>query len=434
MSGKWGYTLSTSGTNITSPQSVEYLSVQSRRGRAYLERSLGKTDVASLEIGSGSTIQDDILPLNLFLMPTRLDAELTYYNMTLQKGNFRVQSYLNRTDFTLSGRQGFPFYGDLDNRLWHNSVEFTAPLGARQTLVAGAVYSDDSWRVNFTQYEKQNVELYSFYLQDAINLTSQLALTLGGRVDYKPLTSTETPLRAALVYAPSPAHSFRVTAAQGFRAPTLVEYFVIAPLPPMTVYGQTDLRPEKGQSLELGYRGLWANDRLFVGLDFYRERMEDFINFQQTDPATIVFANGGKSTNTGGELELRLLLSSTSRLQFSCAYQEIEDEGAIVDFADSAPNSKASLAFLHTPLQGWFFNSWLCYSDQTTWNLATPGQFPSLATSPSYISANVYAGYTFSPKIRLGVSILNVFNEASAQFPYGERLKRAVSAGLEASL
>ncbi len=433
VSGNWGYTLSATGVNLTNPRNTESLSAQSRRGRAYLEHTFGKADLISLEVGSGSTIQDDLLQSNSFLTSSKIDAELTYYSFNLQKGNLRLQSYLNRTNFTYAA-PAFFFYSDLDNDLWHNSIEYAGPLGSRQTVVAGAVYSDDSWRISSSQYKKQSLKLYSFYLQDAINLSEKLALTLGGRVDHKPLTTTETPLRGALVYSPSPSHSFRFTAAQGFRAPTLVEYFVRLQLGPSLALGNTDLQPEKAQSLELGYRGLWAGERLFVGLDFYRTRMSDFIYSKPVDPFTTTFDNVGESTNTGGEVELRWLLAHSSRLQFSYAYQEIDDEGTSINFEASSPKSKASFAFIHTPSHGLFFNLWTYYRTKTTWNLASPGQLPSPATVPSYFSANIYAGYTFSPKVKAGVSIINVFNEPHPQYPFGDRLKRSIAAGLEASL
>lgn len=76
-SDPWGYAVSASGVNLTDIRDGERLSLQSRRGRAYLERSFGTTGLVSFELGTGSATDDEFLPWGPFAMPVRSTPQLT---------------------------------------------------------------------------------------------------------------------------------------------------------------------------------------------------------------------------------------------------------------------------------------------------------------------------------------------------------------------
>ncbi|MDZ7267511.1 MAG: TonB-dependent receptor [candidate division KSB1 bacterium] len=346
----------------------------------------------------------------------------------------RLQSYLNLIDFNADGI-GVPFHVDIANSLWHNSLEYSRPLGARQTFVLGVEFRRDAFTGNVTRNQRKRLDQYSLYLQDAIALLPKVTITLGGRIDHKPRTTTEIPLRAALVFSPSATQSFRLTAAQGFRSPSLVEYFVVSQFGPAQVLGSTALKPERAAALEAGYRGLWGNEKILLGLDFFLEALSGFIFFDQRDLTTISFVNGGKSTNTGGEAEVGLLLPHAWRVQATYAYEKISDQSSYLGFENSVPRSRAAFGVHRNPSAGIFFNLWAYTSGKTTWpfSYVSLPPVPLQVRMPSYFLVNTYAGYAFSPKVRAGISILNLTNTQRAQFPFGEKQPRTLWGGLEAS-
>jgi outer membrane receptor protein involved in Fe transport len=426
--------VSGSGLNLTDLHNVERLSMQSRRGRAYVERSFGNTGLVSFEAGAGSATEDEFLPWGPFAMPVRSTPAVTYVKANLRTGALKLQSYLNLINFDVDGI-GVPFHVDIDNSLLHNSLEYVQALGSRHSVVLGAEFRRDAFTGNVTLNQRKSLDQYSLYLQDAITVSPTLTLTLGGRIDHKPATTTEIPLRAALVFSPTPTSSFRLTAAQGFRSPSLVEYFVVSQFGPAQVLGSTDLKPEKAYALEAGYRGLWANEKIFAGLDFFHEKLSGFIFFDQRDLTTISFANGSESSNTGGEAELGVLLPRAWRIQATYSYEKISDRSPNLGFENSAPRGKASLGVHHNPQRGLFFNLWAYYTGKTTWNFSHVSlpPIPLQIRMPSYLFANAYGGYVLSPNVRLGISILNLANNQRSQFPFGEKLERTFFGGVEAS-
>ncbi|MCA9734806.1 MAG: TonB-dependent receptor [Deferribacteres bacterium] len=431
-SGPWAYSISGSGLNQADIHDAEKLTAQSRHGRAYLERSFGTTGLVSLEAGVGSSTEDEFLPWGPYAMPVRSKPEISYYKANFERGGLKMQSYLNRIDFNATG-VGVPFLVDIENSLFHNTIEFAHALGSHNTVVVGADFRRDSFKGNVTLNEEKQLDQYSVYLQDAISVLPNLTLTLGGRIDHKPETTTEFPLRGALVFSPVPNHFLRFTASQGFRSPSLVEYFVVSQFGQAQVLGSTALDPEKATALEVGYRGLWANEKLFFGVDFFREKMTDFILFDQLNPTTISFANGGESTSDGGEVEIGLLMPNAWRLQTTYSYQKISDGDLTLGFEDAAPKGKVSVGLHHNPNKGIFLNLWANYSDATTWMIAQPGQIPAPVSTESTVFVNAYGGYAFDANVRIGVSVSNLANNSRAQFPFGEKQPRSLLAGLEAS-
>ncbi|MDQ7053179.1 MAG: TonB-dependent receptor [candidate division KSB1 bacterium] len=428
--GDWGAILSLVGTNLGNPAHTRDFDLQSRRGRLYIEKEFGLDRRFSVDVGRGRAFQNELLPWGFFAMPVFSEHKLDYAKVNLQMGPFKLQSYYNDIWFNSVGR-GVPFLVQIRNSLFHNSLEFASQLGQHQTLVAGLVYRQDAFKGNVTADQRKTITQYSFYLQDVIDFSQELSLTLGGRIDSKPLTTTEIPLRAAMLYSPQPNHSFRLSVSRGFRSPSLVEYFVVSQFGSAKVVGNTNLLPEQATSYEFGYRGIWMQERMYIGLEIYHQKLSDFILFAPQDSTTISFSNGGESSNTGGELEVGLRLSNKWQINFTYAYQKINDNARFLGFQEASPATKLMFGLYRNPSRGLFVNLWAYYTSKTVWNIARPGEMPAPVVVPDYATVNLYVGYAFNPKARIGISITDLFNNSQNQFPFADTMGRVITAGLE---
>ncbi|MBN2013093.1 TonB-dependent receptor [candidate division KSB1 bacterium] len=426
------YSVSGSGSMFGAAQNAQMSAMQNRRGRAFLEMQLDEDVALSFDVGTGKAEEDQFLPWGFYAMPVRSKTELSYTKVNLRAKNLKFQGYYNLINYKSTGMGG-NFVVDMDNSLFQYSLEYAGNIGSRNTFVAGTVFQRDAFKGNVTMDLDRMIEQYSIYLQDQLRMSDHISLTLGGRIDSKPMTTTEKPLRAALVLTPSPTHSFRISVSQGFRSPSLVEYYVISQFGNARVRGSTNLKPEKAIAFEGGYRALLADNRLIISFDWFRQNISDFIYFNNLSETLITFANGGKSMSYGGELEIGWLFWNFWRLQSSYAYERISDDEKSLAFEEASPKSKVSFSIQRTPGKGFFFNMWGFFASRTKWTIAQPGQYPGLVTVPAHFNMNLYAGYAINQRIRFGFSAINLLENDHNEFPFGNDYVRTVSGILEAS-
>ena len=170
-----------------------------------------------------------------------------------------------------------------------------------------------------------------------------------------------------------------------------------------------------------------------MGLDLYYQKLSDFILFSPQDSTTISFANGGTSTNAGGELEIGVRFFRKWEANFTYAYQKIADNEAFLGFEQASPSTKLTLGLHRNAESGLFLNIWAYYIGETAWYIAQPGQMPAVTNVPSFVTVNAYFGYALNSKMRMGISISDLLNTNQNQFPFAERSGRIITAGLEAN-
>jgi iron complex outermembrane receptor protein len=173
-------------------------------------------------------------------------------------------------------------------------------------------------------------DVTSFFAQEAIDLTSQLAATAAVRYDsakfrfvdeLTPANSGErrfpraTP-RAGLTYTPWPVLSFYANYGEGFRIPTTDELFSLG-----VGTSNPDLRPVKSQTYEVGIRGRaggWLEGRAALFLT----DVKDEVIFDPTVPPFGRNQNGPKSRRQGLEVEAKLRPHDRVDLLVNYAYTD----------------------------------------------------------------------------------------------------------------
>jgi outer membrane receptor protein involved in Fe transport len=191
---------------------------------------------------------------------------------------------------------------------WGLDVDAARKLGSRQYLTLGAEYRDN-FRQVLKNFDPQPYVLYSdvrtssarwgVFAQDEIRLADPLVLSAAVRVDQDETRFVTSP-RAALIYTPNPATTFKLLAGRAFRAPNEYELefknfqYKANPL----------LKSEHIETLELIAQRFIGGD-VQVSASAFRNRLTDLTS-QHLDPADslFVFENKGEIRSKGLELGL----------------------------------------------------------------------------------------------------------------------------------
>jgi iron complex outermembrane receptor protein len=190
-------------------------------------------------------------------------------------------------------------------------VDGARKIGSRQFLTVGAEFRDDikQFMMNF---DPDPYVLYSkirnsstrqgVFAQDEIKLADALLLYTGARLDHYEGFGFATSPRAALIYTPNPATTFKFLAGRAFRAPNEYELHYAN----FQYKANPLLSPERIETLEL-IAQRFLGSGVQVSASAFRNRLTDLTN-QYLDPADslYVFENKGEIQSKGLELELNV--------------------------------------------------------------------------------------------------------------------------------
>lgn len=213
------------------------------------------------------------------------------------------------------------------------NAQLRLDVGLRHRLMLGVEAATGTLNFAFLT-ELYNGEIYavdaafvsvSAYAQDEFRISRHLNLTLGGRLDqFRGRRLAVTP-RAALVYHPSTASTFKALYGEAFRAPSLAELhdnsFLRSFLP------NPNLEPERIRTLELVWEQELTN-ALSGAVVLYDYRMRGLIG-QVYDPEGEILQrqNIDNVDARGAEVELRARLDADRQAYVSYAYQWAQEAG-----------------------------------------------------------------------------------------------------------
>jgi outer membrane receptor protein involved in Fe transport len=154
----------------------------------------------------------------------------------------------------------------------------------------------------------RSVDEKSAFLQLAYS-RARLHLLAGARYTHNELFGSNVSSRATAVYSLGESSSLKLMAGQSYRVPSLFELFFRTPT--NTVYGNTALKPEANDTVELAYTGSRGN-LYFEGLVYharydskiYRERRYPLFVSNPKD-TSLMYVNGKPFTANGVEVEAR---------------------------------------------------------------------------------------------------------------------------------
>ena len=172
-------------------------------------------------------------------------------------------------------------------------------------------------------------KIISFFAQDEYRPIEKLILTAGIREDSNSLVINEKPLyspKVSALYHITDNHSIWVSSSQTYRTPDFIDHdlSVLActstDCPPngFIYRGSTNLKPEKNLTQEIGYRGLFLDQKLKADATLFSTNVQDVIILEGDTGTT---SNNGSVTTKGAELTLNY--QYTNNLSFSTDYSYV---------------------------------------------------------------------------------------------------------------
>jgi iron complex outermembrane receptor protein len=140
----------------------------------------------------------------------------------------------------------------------------------------------------------------SLFADDMLHLRDNLSLSLGVRYDhYSDLGSFASP-RAALVWSPGSAGTFKLLAEQAFRMPNRYERYYADSI--SGFLANPDLDPERITMLEAAFERK-VTDGVYLTLSVFHYRMEDLIDQEENaEDGTVRYVNKGTLESSGLEI------------------------------------------------------------------------------------------------------------------------------------
>ncbi len=328
-------------------------------------------------------------------------------------------------------------------------------LGERHDLVWGLGYRHINDRFNntfrTTFYKRpETLELYNLYAQDRYTLRENLWLTAGVKWEHNDYTGLEIQPNLRLLWSPDERQSWWAAVSRAVHTPSRMEAsssilaYLLPPDPvdpnyplpsPLRVEGNPDIKSEKLDAFELGYR-IHPNDRLSLDATVFRYRYKDLLTFEQTGvqsfsvpdpyqpgqwihlPTGIVYGNKRSATNHGAELSLDLQARENWRLKFNYSWLDLNpqvDSGSTDRFGDrviegSAPAYQWSLRSRFNIREDLFLDLWIYHVEK----LMMSG-YSQPWPIPAYNSFNLrLAGR--SGRMEWSVSGFNLLRKRHAEF------------------
>ncbi len=257
-------------------------------------------------------------------------------------------------------------------------LQYHFKIGSRNDLMAGAGYRlTDSSYVGFYDAffvpDRSRDNLFSVFLQDEIELTHNLTLTFGSKLEHNAFTGFEYEPSAQLVWTPKERQSVWISAARAIRQPSLQDenIDVAAALVPLQngafgvveISGNPDMKAETMLDYELGYRNQ-VNRRMSFDVSTF---LSNYSDLRTQDPETPFFTldpgpphlvfpsiwgNLARARDYGGELSASWDVTGWWRLSsgFSLLHMNITPTPPIADIAvasvGASPKHQAQLRSL----------------------------------------------------------------------------------------
>ncbi|WP_036859122.1 TonB-dependent receptor plug domain-containing protein [Porticoccus hydrocarbonoclasticus] len=295
----------------------------------------------------------------------------------------------------IPGQQEQEVFGrTFDYQVNRRDIEFQQLLnGQRYRIAWGLGYRKDMVNSLEIVGQKEWQAMETFRTQGNIEyrLTDQLLLNAGAIYEKNNISSGELSWRLGLNFTPTKGHMFRLSVAESWRQPFLVENFhnIAVRLNDGTAIETVQVAPEpidpeRLRSYELGYIGNWLDERLTAEIKLYRETFEDEIEYVW-DPAypevasifnqgAILDVNGGSTAIEGFETGARWLASDRTRFWLSYAYADADQSSLPMAFrslyqTSATPRHTASLLMSHDLGRHWQVSAGYYYLDDMVWIL-----------------------------------------------------------------
>jgi len=377
----------------------------------------------------------------------------------------------NSTLYQIEGQYNYSFFQEKlrvivggSQKIGHVDMEETGMEGTRDYTITGG------------------------YAQLEYKPLNQLKFVATGRVDRTSYEKSRFSPRFAAVWSFLPNHTVRVSYNRAFLLPSISEYFlrVLAgaqalplslginlpsetnPLGLTRIFamGNTELVPERIEGYEAGYKGIFLENKLFITLDGYVNKVRDFITdlLQGVNPAfpfdprpapaglsetikalipgitvlqsgetaiVLSYTNKGTVNERGIELSFNYYLTEEFLISANWSYFDfdIEEQQEGDELLPNNPKHKFGYSIRYTNPNG--FDAEFSGRSVQAFNWAA-GVF--VGRIPEYHLFNLSAGYQITQRYRAGLTVTNLFDRQAYQIFGGSIVGRQLIGSITITL
>ena len=207
---------------------------------------------------------------------------------------------------------------EASRRVLDGRIDLALPLDA--ALTTGAEWTRQR-ETNTSNFDASRINR-GYYAQLLAGSAAPWLVTVGGRVDDNEKFGTFVTTRASTAWRFRSGTRVRATFGTGFKEPAFAEVFNTS-----FTRGNAGLEPERSRSVEVSVEQELASRRAIVAASWFDQRFRDRVDFIAYPPDSAVFgtfANIGRATASGLELEARVQTAVGVSLTTSYAYLETE--------------------------------------------------------------------------------------------------------------
>ncbi len=366
-----------------------------------------------------------------------LKALYTWSGLRVQASwtRFQSESELRENVYT-------PFSLELD--MADVDVQYAFAPVSGHTVTAGLGYRRASFETRDEDISlgRHATGLGWVFIQDEMEVTDNLWITGGLRLDDHSVAGSSLSPRLAIVWDVAPGQTLRASAGIGYRNPSLRELWLelpveVAPGVRVPIHGNHDLEAEKLRSMELAYGGTALGFLRLRATAFYN-LLDRLIHFVDRDPLPALALdlgpeNNGKEQTMGGEAEADFLLSE-SFLAFGNVTYVVRRDRDSGDSNRGAPRTTGNLGVRYTNSHGWAAILWATAFEGIQFE--DPNGDPLRGKAPGYALLNARVSYSFALDAAKGtvfIQGLNILDHDHQEHPQGDFYGAIVTAGVDLS-
>lgn len=437
-------------------------------GSARIDYDLDGNDLVTVE-GGFSRVQNELFVTGIGRVQVT-QADKPWGRMSYNSGHLNVNLWAqgrhsNQPQYSLAS--GAPLLET--SQIYHAEAQYNfSPVEDKIRVIAGGSH-------RYYHVDTDGTLMVDGHYDNTSGIFGQVEYTPSGiirliaatRWDRSTLHSDQWSPKAAVVFTPISNHSVRVTFNKAFQVPNYSEKFLraIAGFADLRAFGGTGTDPvyargndnlfvEKITGYEVGYKGVYLNNKLFFSLDAYFNKAIDFVTdllpgvnpayafnpppgfpagladiaranglyFQNGRPQVVYsYSNAGKVDERGTELAINYYI--TDEIHFDATWTwydfEVKEQQLGDVLLPNAPRHKFSFGGTYLSRAG--------YELSVTGRNIQPFRWAAgifQGDIPAYTLLNLSAGYQITRQIRVGGAISNVLDHRTYQIFGGALIGR----------
>ena len=278
-----------------------------------------------------------------------------------------------------------------------------------QTITGGFDWYEDEIRKYPQEQELagKKVHTAAFYLQDKINITKQWNVTPGIRVDHHSQFGNRTSPSLSIGYMPNDKTNYYFNYKTFFVAPNLYQMYVWNPNPIWGTYGNKNLKPETGYTLEFGVNHQF-DDTLSGTLNIFHTYAHNIIQPERIgNTYNYTYENMDRANINGFNLNLNKEFSSHWSTYVGYTYMHINaQKGKNINNDGFIPESTLNVGINYKADK---FNASL--DGRGVMNRYGNKACPEMRNYANYWVWDVAANYHFTKNATLFARVNNIFDQ-----------------------